>query len=253
CPSFKGCTRTTLRDLIARLQATYCRTLGVEYMHITDKGRRGWLQERMEPALNQPQLTGEDRKHILAHVIAAEGLRQFLHTTYGGQRRFSLEGGESLIPLLATLIEDAGESGVQEIVMGMAHRGRLNVLANILRKPYEMIFAEFEGTFLRADVQGDGDVKYHLGYARDYKTRSGRTVHVSLCSNPSHLEVVDPVAEGIVRAKQFYLHDSERARVVPVLIHGDAAFTGQGLVAETLALSELEAYRTGGTIHIIVN
>ena len=253
CPSFKGCATATLRDLIARLRATYCDTLGVEYMEISDKQQRTWLQERMEPTLNKPQLSADDRKHILTTLAAAEGFEQFIHTKYVGQKRFSLEGGESLIPLLTTLIEDAGDNGVEEVIMGMAHRGRLNVLANILRKPYEMIFAEFEGTFLRADVQGDGDVKYHLGYARDYTTRNGRKLHVSLCSNPSHLEAVDPVVEGIVRAKQHYHQDTTRTRVVPVLIHGDAAFTGQGLVSETLALSELAGYRTGGTIHIIVN
>jgi len=252
-PSFKGRTQATLRELLALLRATYCATLGVEYMHLTDKEQRTWLQERMEPALNKPQLTREDRKYILARLTAAEGFEQFLHTKYVGQKRFSLEGGESLIPLLDTLIEDAGNRGVQEIVMGMAHRGRLNVLANVLRKPYEMIFTEFEGTFLRADIQGDGDVKYHLGYARDYTTRGGDKIHVSLCSNPSHLEVVDPVVEGIVRAKQHHRRDAERSHVVPVLMHGDAAFTGQGIVAETLALSELEAYRTGGTVHIIIN
>ncbi len=253
CPSFKGCSTATLRDLIARLRATYCDTLGVEYMDISDKQQRSWLQERMEPTLNKPQLSAEDRKHILNTLSAAEGFEQFIHTKYVGQKRFSLEGGEALIPLLTTLIEDAGTSGFEEIIMGMSHRGRLNVLANILRKPYEMIFAEFEGTFLRSDIQGDGDVKYHLGYARDHTTRSGRKVHVSLCSNPSHLEAVDPVVEGIVRAKQHYHQDTARTRVVPVLIHGDAAFTGQGLVSETLALSELEGYRTGGTIHIIIN
>jgi 2-oxoglutarate dehydrogenase E1 component len=253
CPTFKGFARATLRELIARLRATYCGTLGVEHLDIADKEQRTWLQERMEPTLNRPDLTTEDRKRILSRLTAAEGFEHFLHTKYVGQKRFSLEGGEALIPLLDTLIEEAGNSGVEEIVMGMPHRGRLNVLAHTLRKPYEMIFAEFEGTFLRADIQGDGDVKYHLGYARDYATRLGHTLHVSLCSNPSHLEAVDPVVEGIVRAKQAYLGDTARTRVVPILIHGDAAFTGQGLVPETLALSELEAYRTGGTIHIIIN
>jgi 2-oxoglutarate dehydrogenase E1 component len=253
CPTFKGCTRTTLRELIGLLRATYCATVGVEYMDIADKAQRVWLQERMEPSGNQPALSPEDRKHILSRLIAAEGFEQFLHTKYVGQKRFSLEGADALIPLLDTLIEESGESGVEEIVMGMSHRGRLNVLANVLRKPYEMIFSEFEGTFLRADVQGDGDVKYHLGYARDYTTRGGHKVHVSLCSNPSHLEAVDPVVEGIVRAKQNHRRDTVRTQVIPVLIHGDAAFTGQGIVAETLALSELEAYRTGGTIHIIIN
>jgi len=253
CPSFRGCTRTTLQDLVARLRATYSGTLAVEYMEISDKEQRTWLQERMEPTLNKADVSAEDRKHILQRLTAAEGLEQFLHTKYVGQKRFSLEGGESLIPLLDTLIEDAGNSGVEEIVMGMPHRGRLNVLAHILRKPYEMIFSEFEGTFLPADIQGDGDVKYHLGYARDHTTRSGRQMHVSLCSNPSHLEAVDPIVEGVVRAKQHYRGDTSRTKVVPVLLHGDAAFTGQGLVAETLALSELDAYRTGGTIHIILN
>jgi 2-oxoglutarate dehydrogenase E1 component len=253
CPSFKGCASAPIRELVARLRATYCGTLAVEYMDISDKEQRTWLQERMEPTLNKPQLSAEDRKHILSRLVAAEGFEQFLQTKFVGQKRFSLEGGEALIPLLATLVEDAGDNGVQEIVMGMAHRGRLNVLAHILRKPYEMILSEFEGTLLPNWVQGDGDVKYHLGYARDHTTRSGRKVHVSLCSNPSHLEVVDPIVEGIVRAKQHYLDDTTRTRVVPVVIHGDAAFTGQGIVAETLALSELENYRTGGTVHIIIN
>jgi 2-oxoglutarate dehydrogenase E1 component len=253
CPSFTGATRATLRELTARLRATYCGTFAVEFTHIADKDRRTWLRERMEPTLNKPDLSLEERKQILAQLTAAEGFEQFLHTKYVGQKRFSLEGSEALIPMLAEIIDGAGAGGVQEIVMAMPHRGRLNVLANILRKPYEMIFTEFEGTFLRADIQGDGDVKYHLGYSRDCPTRSGRKVHVSLCSNPSHLEAVNPVAEGIVRAKQHYLGDAQRTRVVPVLIHGDAAFTGQGLVAETLALSELAAYSTGGTIHVIID
>ena len=253
CPTFRGFSRGTLGDLLARLRATYCRTLGVEYMHIVDKGRRDWLKERMEPTANQPDLTPADRRYLLSLLTAAEGFEQFLHTKYVGQKRFSLEGGDVLIPMLATLIEAGGEAGVEEIVMGMPHRGRLNVLANILRKPYEMIFAEFEGTFLPADIQGDGDVKYHLGYARDHSTRTGRTVHVSLCFNPSHLEAVNPIVEGLVRAKQERRGDRERDRVVPVLMHGDAAFTGQGIVAEALALSGLDGFRTGGTVHIIVN
>ncbi|MGD0946651.1 MAG: 2-oxoglutarate dehydrogenase E1 component [Candidatus Binatia bacterium] len=253
CTSFLGCRRATIRELVTLLRATYCGTFAVEYMDIADKAQLDWLQEHMEPALNKPELTAEARKHILSRLIAAEGFEHFLHTKYVGQKRFSLEGAESLIPLLDTLIEEAGKTGVEQIIMGMAHRGRLNVLANILHKPYALIFAEFEGTFLPPNVQGDGDVKYHLGYAYDHTTESGQTIHLSLCSNPSHLEAIDPVVEGIVRAKQYYLKDYERSRVVPVLIHGDAAFTGQGIVSETLALSELEAYRTGGTIHIIVN
>ncbi len=253
CTNFLGCRRATIRELVELLHATYCETFAVEYMDIADKVQRDWLQARMEPTLSKPELTAEERKHILSRLTAAEGFEQFLHTKYIGQKRFSLEGADSLIPLLDTLVEDAGRSGVQEIIMGMPHRGRLNVLANILHKPYEMLFAEFEGTFLPRNVQGDGDVKYHLGYAYDHTTRGGAKIHLSLCSNPSHLEAIDPIVEGIVRAKQNYLRDEERSRVVPILIHGDAAFTGQGVVAETLALSELEAYRTGGTIHIIIN
>ena len=253
CPTFRGHTEATLRDMISQLRATYCGTIAVEYMYISDKAQRDWLKEHMEPSLNRPTLSTEDRLHIFSKLAASTGFEEFLHTKYVGQKRFSLEGAESLIPMLDTLIEDSGAVGVQEIVMGMPHRGRLNVLANVLRKPYEMILAEFEGTFLPADVQGDGDVKYHLGYARDHVTRGGDTVHVSLLSNPSHLEAVDPVVEGIVRAKQAHRNDSAGDQVMPLLIHGDAAFTGQGIVSETLFLSELDAYRTGGTVHVIVD
>ncbi|MCK6557144.1 2-oxoglutarate dehydrogenase E1 component [Candidatus Binatia bacterium] len=253
CPSFKHCSRAKLRDIIALLRQTYCRTLGADYMEIADKDRREWLQERMEPTLNRPVLALDERRRILAELVAAEGFEQYLHTKYVGQKRFSLEGGEALIPMLSTIIEEAAAAGVEQMVFGMPHRGRLNVLANILRKPYEMIFAEFEGTFLRPDIQGDGDVKYHLGYSRDHTTGSGRRIHLSLCSNPSHLEAVNPVLAGIVRAKQHYLRDVDRSRVVGVVMHGDAAFTGQGLAAETLALTELPAFSNGGTIHIIVN
>lgn len=252
-PMLKGFPRGRLRDVIERLKAIYCGTLGVEYMHSDDKEQRTWLQERMEPTLNRPELTNEDRKHILYRLTQAESFEQFLHVKYLGQKRFSLEGAEALIPLLDELVEESGRQGVQEIVMGMAHRGRLNVLAHVLRKPYEMIFAEFEGTRLPAHVPGDGDVKYHLGYSKDIVTRSGHKLHLSMCSNPSHLEAIDPVVEGIVRGKQHYLGDTDGSRVQPVIIHGDAAFCGQGIVAETLALSELQDYRTGGTIHIIIN
>ncbi|HYD46869.1 MAG TPA: thiamine pyrophosphate-dependent enzyme [Terriglobales bacterium] len=253
CPTYRGCDKAKVRDLIRLLHATYCGTLGVEYMDIFDTAQRHWLQERMEPTLNRPQLSPDYRKRVLQRLTAAEGFEQFLHTKFVGQKRFSLEGGDSLIPMLDALIEDAADLGTEEIVMGMAHRGRLNVLAHILNKPYEMIFAEFEGAFLPSDVQGDGDVKYHLGYSRNVKTGSGHVVHVSLCSNPSHLEAVNPVAEGMVRAKQHYLKDEDRRKVIPILIHGDASFTGQGLVSETLSLSELDGYRTGGTIHVIIN
>ena len=253
CPTFRRQPQATLRELIALLKATYCRTFAAEYMYISDKVQRDWLKEHMEPTLNEPALDTDDRRHVFSTLVAATGFEEFLHTKYVGQKRFSLEGGEVLVPLLDTLIEEAGGAGVEEIVMAMPHRGRLNVLANNLRKPYEMILAEFEGSFLPNAVQGDGDVKYHLGYARDHTTRGGRKVHVSLLSNPSHLEAVNPIAEGIVRAKQMVHHDAEGTTVMPLLIHGDAAFTGQGLVTETLSLSELANYRTGGTIHVIVD
>jgi len=253
CGGFRGCSRASIRDLIARLQATYCGRLGVEYMHIQDQEQRVWLQERMETTSNRPDLSPEERLRVLDSLITAEGLEQFLQLRYPTAKRFSLEGSDSLVPLLHTLIEDAGSLGVEEMVFGMSHRGRINVLANVLRKPYEMIIAEFEGSLLAKEATGDGDVKYHLGYSRDHATRAGRKVHLSLAANPSHLEAIDPVIEGMVRAKQQHLHDAEYARVVPVLMHGDAAFTGQGVVAETLWLSELDGYRTGGTVHIIIN
>src|SRR5262245_41980985 len=251
--SFRGCGRVPLRELMACLQATYCRTIGVEYLHILDRQQRVWLQEQMEPTLNQPVLTDATRLRLLDQLVQAEGFEQFLQVRYPTAKRFSLEGSDSLVPILHALVEGGGELGVEEFVLGMPHRGRLNVLVNVLRKPYEMVLGEFEGSLLAREATGDGDVKYHLGYSRDHTTRYGRKVHLSLSSNPSHLEAVNPVIEGMVRAKQSHLGDTERARVVPVAMHGDAAFTGQGIVAETLWLSELEAYRTGGTIHIIVN
>ena len=253
CSIFHGVERATLRELVDRLQATYCRTIGVEYTHIQDKAQRDWLQERMEPTLNRPALGAEERLRILDLLVAAEGFEQFLHHKYPTGKRFSLEGGDALIPILDTLIEEAGMLGVEEMVLGMPHRGRLNVLANVLRKPYEMIVSEFEGSFLANEQAGDGDVKYHLGYSRDHLTRAGRRIHLSLGPNPSHLEAINPVIEGVVRAKQSFLGDASHERVVPVLMHGDAAFTGQGIVSETLWLSELEGYRVGGTVHIIVN
>ncbi|MCC6849979.1 MAG: 2-oxoglutarate dehydrogenase E1 component [Deltaproteobacteria bacterium] len=253
CADFNGCRTAALRELIERLQETYCRTFGVEYLHIQDREQRRWLAERMEPASNRPELSADERRRVLDALVLADGFEQFLQLRYTTAKRFSLEGGDALIPLLETLVEEAGALGVEEMVLGMPHRGRLNVLANVLRKPYEMILAEFEGTFLAKEATGDGDVKYHLGYSHDRLTRAGHKVHLSLSANPSHLEAIDPVIEGMVRAKQNHLGDGERARVVSVLMHGDAAFTGQGIVAETLGLSELHGYRTGGTIHIIVN
>jgi 2-oxoglutarate dehydrogenase E1 component len=251
--TFRGLPDVPFGELIEALRQTYCGTLGIELVDIRDKEQRDWLEERMEECRNRPGLSNEERVRVLERLVAAETFEQFLHTKHVGQKRFSLEGAEALIPLLDTIVEGAAALGVEEIVMGMPHRGRLNVLAHILHKPYEMILSEFEGVFLPAGVQGDGDVKYHLGYSSDHRTRDGRSIHLSLSSNPSHLEAIDPVVEGIVRAKQEYLGDRERRRVVPVLMHGDASFTGQGLVYETLALSELAAFTTGGTIHVIVN
>ena len=244
--------RSTLRDLIALLRRTYCGTIGVEFMHIRDNKVRAWLKERMEPVRNHPALDLRQKRRILLKLNAAELFETFLHTHYVGQKRFSLEGGEMLIPLLDAVIERSGRYGVREIVLGMSHRGRLNVLANTLDKPYGMIFAEFEGIAPKM-VGGDGDVKYHLGFSADRVTAEGTKVHLSLTPNPSHLEAVNPVVEGRVRAKQRRFKDTDRRLGMPILIHGDAAFAGQGLVAETLNLSRLPGYETGGTIHVVVN
>jgi 2-oxoglutarate dehydrogenase E1 component len=244
-------TRGSLRALLDALRATYAGTLAVEYLGIADKARRDWVRERIEAA--RPALAVAARRRVLERLITAEAFEQFLHVRYAGQKRFSLEGGEALIPLLDTLVEEAARLDVAELVVGMPHRGRLNVLAHVLEKPYELIFAEFEGAPLPEEVLGDGDVKYHLGFSRDRCTADGRTIHVSLSSNPSHLEAVNPVVEGIVRAKQAYRDDVARRTVAPVLLHGDAAFVGQGVVFETLALGGLAGFTTGGTIHVILN
>ncbi|HEY3067082.1 MAG TPA: 2-oxoglutarate dehydrogenase E1 component [Methylomirabilota bacterium] len=245
--------RRTLRELLAALTETYAGTLGVEYLRIPDKERRQWLQARMEPSRNRPDLSPEQRRRIFEQLTAAETFEQFLQLRYAGQKRFSLEGGEALISLLDTIVEEAARLDVAEMVIGMPHRGRLNVLAHLLGKPYEMILGEFEGALLPDEIHGDGDVKYHLGYSHDRHLRDGGKIHLSMTPNPSHLEAVNPVVEGIVRAKQSYLGDRDRRRVAPVLLHGDAAFMGQGVVYETLALSSLAGYTTGGTIHVIVN
>ena len=242
-----------MRELIATLQETYCRTIGVEFMHIRDVEIRQWLLERMEPVRNRPAFDIKQKRRIVYKLNVAELFETFLHKNYVGQKRFSLEGGEMLIPLLDAIIERAGGAGVLEIVMGMPHRGRLNVLTNILNKPYGMLFSEFEGNHMPEAVGGDGDVKYHLGFSANHVTADKHKVHLTLTANPSHLEAVDPVVEGRMRAKQRRFHDRDRRLGVPILIHGDAAFAGQGLVAETLNLSQLPGYRTGGTVHIVVN
>jgi 2-oxoglutarate dehydrogenase E1 component len=251
---FNGQTDGTLRDLLAKLQATYCRTIGVEYMTIADKAQREWLAQRMEPILNKPALSTEESRALLFQLIAAEEFEHFLIRVWGNKKTFSLEGAESIIPLLNSVVDDGAGMGIEEICMGMAHRGRLSVLAHVLNKPYEVIFSEFEESILPDPNTGggDGDVKYHLGYANDRPAKK-RSIHISLSPNPSHLELVNPVVEGIVRAKQNYRNDKEQNRIVPLLVHGDAAFTGQGIVFETLNLSELRGWRTGGTIHLIIN
>jgi 2-oxoglutarate dehydrogenase E1 component len=250
---FAGQRRMRLRDILGVLRDSYCRRVGVEYMHIQDPEERRWIAQRVEHRYEKP--SHEAQQHILNRLNAAEAFETFLQTKYVGQKRFSLEGGESLIPLLDGVLQAAAESDLDEVVIGMAHRGRLNVLANIVGKPYEQIFSEFEGHLDPATTQGSGDVKYHLGMTGKFTTPGGEhTVPVSVVANPSHLEAVDPVMEGIVRAKQDRLDlGLEGYTVLPALVHGDAAFAGQGVVAETLNLSQLRGYRTGGTVHIVVN
>jgi 2-oxoglutarate dehydrogenase E1 component len=250
---FTGMGPATLRTLIDALQDTYCQTIGVDFRHIQDIPIRKWFQERMEPRRNKPNFDRTRQLRILESLHYAETFERFLQTKYSGQKRFSLEGSETLIPVLETIVERAPDLDVREIILGMAHRGRLNVLVNILRKPYQEVFAQFEDKFLPESMAGDGDVKYHLGFSSDRVNSRGGRVHLSLAPNPSHLEAVNPVVEGRTRAKQTLFGDKERRHGVPVLIHGDAAFAGQGLVPETLNLSQLEGYTTGGTIHIVVN
>ncbi len=252
--SFKGAPggadRMRLRDLIAALQETYCRSFGAEYMYMADTPQKRFIQERLEPLRSCPNYAPEFRKHILERLTAAETLERYLHTKYVGQKRFSGEGGDSMIPMLDHLIQKAGTAGVQETVIGMAHRGRLNVLVNILGKMPKDLFAEFEGKH-SGDLSA-GDVKYHQGFSSDVVTPGG-PMHLTLAFNPSHLEIVDPVVEGSVRARQHRRKDATRDQVLPVLIHGDAAIAGQGVVQETLNLSQTRGYKTGGTIHIVIN
>jgi 2-oxoglutarate dehydrogenase E1 component len=241
-----------LREIIERLRSTYCRSIGVQFMHIDDYAMRYWLQERMERSQNRLALSRAKQLRILTRLTDAVVFEEFIRKKFIGAKSFSLEGSESLIPLLDLAIEHAGEQGVTGIVLGMAHRGRLNVLANILGKSPREIFREFADTDPKLQ-KGGGDVKYHLGYNNDYVTASGKTVHLSLCSNPSHLEFVNPVAAGRVRIRQDCGGDTERSQNLLVLIHGDAAFIGEGVVQETLNMSRLPGYTVGGALHIIVN
>ncbi len=248
-----GYRTAKLRDILEMLHQTYCENIGVEYRHIQDPEEKSWLQNNMESVRNTPSYNSHIKRNILYKLIQAEAFEKFIDKKYLGHKRFSLEGSETLIPVLDLLFNEAANDRVQEVMMGMAHRGRLNVLANIIGKPLYSIFSEFEDIVDPNSVQGSGDVKYHLGASGIYRTFYGDEIKVSVASNPSHLEFVNPVVEGIVRAKQKNLGDREKNKVIPVLIHGDAAFAGEGIVAETLNLSQLQGYSTGGTIHIIIN
>ena len=243
----------TLRELIAHLENRYCSTIGVEIMHISDREEREWLLDRFERGVDRSEPTRGEKVHTLEQLIKAEQFERFLGKRYPGDKRFSLEGSESLIPLLDRMLEDAADLGVEEVVLGMAHRGRLNVLNNVLGKSYEQIFTEFEDAWDEDFADGGGDVKYHRGYSGTREFRSGSTLHLAMASNPSHLEAVNGVVLGRTRAKQSLKGDADRKRVMAMLIHGDAAIAGQGVVAETLNLAALEGYATGGTIHVVVN
>ena len=240
----------SLRDILKALRDTYCRSIGAEFTHISDPAAKRWISERLESTQSSPQTSSDQKRHILQQLTEAEGLERFLHTKYVGQKRFSLEGGESFIACMDEIVNHAGDSGVQEVIVGMAHRGRLNMLVNIMGKMPADLFAEFEGK--HAEGLTDGDVKYHNGFSSDVSTRGG-PVHLSLAFNPSHLEIVNPVVEGSVRARQERRGDAEGVQVLPVLVHGDAAFAGQGVVMETLNLAQTRGYGTGGTLHVVIN
>ncbi|MCW8804025.1 MAG: multifunctional oxoglutarate decarboxylase/oxoglutarate dehydrogenase thiamine pyrophosphate-binding subunit/dihydrolipoyllysine-residue succinyltransferase subunit, partial [Ignavibacteriaceae bacterium] len=251
---FGNLDTATLREILNILEKTYCDKIGVEYMHIQNPAEKAWLQNKMEPVKNIPSFDKQIKKNILQKLIAAESFEHFIHSKFVGHKRFSLEGSETLIPVLDMIFNEAAEQNIKEIVLGMSHRGRLNVLANIIGKSFESIFVEFEDIQDPNSIAGSGDVKYHLGATGNYKTLAGKSITVSVAANPSHLEWVNPVVEGMVRAKQTRLGDSKsHSKVMSLLLHGDAAFAGQGVVAETLNLSQLSGYRTGGTVHIIIN
>jgi len=251
---YLGNESMTLREMIASLRAHYCETIGAEFMHIQDTRVRNWVRDRIENRPGLSDFSSDRKKRLLHHLMEAETFEKFLHTRYIGQKRFSLEGGENTMVILETLLEKCPSQGVCEIVMGMAHRGRLNVLTNFLRKSYHALFTEFSENWVPDLVAGDGDVKYHLGYETIRTTESGEEIRVALAANPSHLEAVNPVVQGKARARQRIVGDTDsRRKVVPLLIHGDAAFAGQGMVAEVLNFSQLQGYRTGGTVHLIIN
>ena len=245
--------KAPLREIVRRVRETYCGHIGVEYMHITSTEEKVWIQDRIEAIHNQTDFTDIGKATILERLTEAETFEQFLHVKYTGTKRFGLDGAEALVPGLEQILKRGRQLGIEEVVIGMPHRGRLNVLANVMNKPFAAIFSEFQGTSAQPeDVQGSGDVKYHLGTSAD-REFDGEQVHLSLAANPSHLEAVDPVVIGKVRAKQRQRHDRERRKVMGLLMHGDAAFGGQGIVAETFGLSDIKGYRTGGTVHVVVN
>src|SRR6202789_601312 len=241
-----------LREILAQLEYIYAGPIGAEFAHVSDSEERLWLQDLFQAGRMQYHFSTEERRNILWQLTAAEGLERYLHTKYVGQKRFSLEGGESFVPLMDDLIQQAGSAGIEEVVIGMAHRGRLNVLVNLLGKSPSVLFSEFEGKYDLSHLHGSGDVKYHKGFSADLRTPSGN-VHTVLAFNPSHLEVVNPVVEGSVRARQERRGDERAERVLALLVHGDAAFAGQGVVMETLQLSQARGFFTGGTVHVIIN
>jgi len=248
-----GLETATLRQIMEILRRTYCASIGVEFMHIMGPAEKAWIQERIEGRAKEASFPATEKRAILRRLTEAEGFERFLNTKYIGTKRFGLDGAEAVMPMLEALLHRGGELGVRDVSLGMAHRGRLNILANLMRKPFTAIFSEFQGNPANtSDVQGSGDVKYHLGTSAD-RELGGVTMHLSLAANPSHLEAVDPVALGKARAKQQQRGDRERDQVMAVLLHGDAAFSGQGLVAECFSLSDLKGYRTGGTVHIVIN
>ncbi|MDP1819971.1 MAG: multifunctional oxoglutarate decarboxylase/oxoglutarate dehydrogenase thiamine pyrophosphate-binding subunit/dihydrolipoyllysine-residue succinyltransferase subunit, partial [Acidimicrobiales bacterium] len=246
-----GRGRLALGEALHVLRDAYCRTIGIEYMHIQDPEEQRWIQEQVEGV--SPELPLDDQRHILERLNAAEAFEKFLATKYVGQKRFGLEGAESAIPILDAILEAAADADLVGSVIGMPHRGRLNVLTNIVGKSYDQIFKEFEGQVDPESMQGSGDVKYHLGQVGKFVARSGKDIRVELAANPSHLEAVDPVVVGMVRATQDFINRPEAFSVLPILMHGDAAFAGQGVVAETLNMSDIKGYRVGGTIHVVVN
>ncbi|HET8881715.1 MAG TPA: 2-oxoglutarate dehydrogenase E1 component [Solimonas sp.] len=247
-----GADRLPLREIIKILKSVYTDTIGAEYMYLTETGEKRWIQQRLESVAFQPKLSTERKRAVLTQLVAAEGLERYLHNKYVGQKRFSLEGGDSLIPAMDELLRGCAARDVDEIVVGMAHRGRLNVLVNVLGKSPKELFAEFEGKYSVDALSRHGDVKYHMGFSTDVEV-DGKRLHLVLAFNPSHLEIVDPVVEGSVKARQVRREDEAGQKIVPILIHGDAAFAGQGVVMETLQLSHSKGYSTGGTLHIIVN